>query len=187
MRLNITARQRRIAITVVLVGAAAFVFRSEVLAFIIEPIGWLLWAGWRLLASVDQGLCWASVVVISALLMLRLIPARMGPVEPPTSTRDSQWGSAARLDYWQELSRRSARSRQGREAFQASLAALTLAVADSTRLQPPRPASPAGHGLLALVTRLQAGGRRRAQLRAAEQQLAWMESAMEIKHERSAE
>jgi len=185
MRTNFTPPGIRIAIAVVAIAAAAFVFRSSVFALLIEPIGWLLWAGYRLVASLDQGICWALVVLISSVLVIRLIPAGMGAPER-TPAHESRWGSADRLAYWEGLARRGAESQEGRTAILASLAALVVAVADGTKQPPPQRSQATGTGWrLALLDCLLAGRRRQADLRTIEEQLAWMESALEIRHEHS--
>jgi hypothetical protein len=185
MRTNFTPRGIRVAIAVVAIAAAAFVFRSSVFALLFEPIGWLLWASYRLVASLDQGICWALVVLICSVLVIRLIPARMGAPEQ-TPAYESRWGSADRITYWEELASRAAESQEGRMAIQANLAALAVAVADGTKQPPPQRSQATGTGWRpALLGRLLAGRRRKADLRAIEEQLAWMESALEIRHEHS--
>ena len=184
MKLNLTSRGGRIGIAVVAVAIAAYVFRSTAVRLLVEPIGWLLWAGWRLVASVDQSICWTVVVLISAVLVVRLLPPRMGAPEDSTPTHETQWGRAGRLHHWEELAIRAAHSQEGRTAFRASLTALAADVAERTRRSPWRATQVTGterHG--ALLSRLLAGRRRVMDLRAIEDQLLWMESALEIKHE----
>lgn len=186
MRSNLTSRGRRITIAVVAVAIAAFVFRSEILTLLIEPIGWLLWAGWRLVASVDQGICWALIVLTCFVIVLRFLPPSMGAPEEPAPALESQGGRAGRLDYWEELATRAVQSQEGLTAFQASLDGLADAVAESTKQSPrQRPQATGAEWHQALLRHLLAGRRRRAELRAIEDRLSWMESALEIKHEDS--
>ncbi|HET6845967.1 MAG TPA: hypothetical protein VFH29_03990, partial [Anaerolineales bacterium] len=134
----------------------------------------------------DQGVCWAIVVLISAAFVLRLLPARLGAVRESPHSQESQWGRAGRLEHWQELADRAAQSQEGRMAFQANLTALADAVAESTK-QSGRPAPPTirkGWSRVPLLGLL-AGSRQLSELRALEDQLSSMESALEIKYEDS--
>ncbi len=193
-----------------LLGFAA-AYPSFVITYVLEPIASMLWAAWRVIASVHQAAWWTLLVILCIVLIVRVLLYERG--NPATPDRDSQYETPARVERWQVLFRDAAQG-SGNEALRESLAALLTAVAEqegrssadpqralaSTRFPwPPaarryllggvaeRSEVPEKHRLiLARVLRWlrQTLGRSAASERTAiHELLEWMETAMEIRHD----
>lgn len=177
------AKTRRIAALAILASLTVLFWRFAV-AWIFEPMAWLFWAAWRVLTSLDQGICWAILVVICAALVMRLalvvshsfsdVPAQ------PAAGRVAE----DRLARWERLAAGLETRPESRAAFRASLEPLALSVAEMTRTPLP-PAAPDGPGSRpgTWLSRLLPGYRRRSDMRRIEDLLAALETALEIKHE----
>lgn len=96
--------ERRRFLYLILAAAALIglvvMFRSPIMAFVLQPIALLLWAVWRLVAAVDQHIYWIILVVIAAALLLRLIPsdADAAPLHPAYTPSARPRG---RIESWQ--------------------------------------------------------------------------------------
>lgn len=183
--------------------AAMIIFlRSFLVRLILEPIAWLLWAGWRLAASVDRGVCWALLVLVCAAVVIRLASAGFGSHDDDQDMHGSDPDARSRIDHWQAVAARARLGKEGRAALRTSLGLLAASVAEATRRRPPHhlsmevptstaesllssqiPRRPVTPPVTALLNWLFPGRGRRADSRATEELLDWMESAMEITHE----
>src|SRR5574340_770302 len=175
-----------IALLIITVGIVSL--WPALVTWIFEPMAWLAWAGWRVLAAVDQGVCWAILVVVCAALVFRL--ALVMPGSPDEEHAQAAVGSARedRLVHWQMLARRAESGAEGRREFLASLRLLASSVSELTRTHPPRPAMDGtGGGPRAWLTGLLPGRRRISERAAIEELLAGMEAALEITDERHSE
>jgi hypothetical protein len=196
---RITVPHIRLAATLVAGAAAAWLLRDQLFTFLIEPIGWLLWAGWRILASIDPGVIWLILIIACIVLFVRVVPTVT--VAHPDSSDES--GHAPdpgdRLAHWQGRAARAMQDAAGRSAFRQNLESLALSVSVATRI--PRPgslpgASPGGYEDDSLwqppgrQARFKEWLRRlvsadwRSEQDAIENVLDWMESSLEIKNER---
>lgn len=195
MKRRITSQPIRAAIAIVIIAAAAWIFRGFLLTFLIEPIGWLLWAGWRLLASVDRSLIWLILIIACSLLIIRLVPPDVVGGEDDHEESRQSWGSGDRLAHWRPWAARSMTDVAGRSAFRLSLETMAAAVAEAARIPLPdslhaqpdtrehEPGAQAGVARLgAWLARMSPDHRRREDARRIDNLLNWMESALEIKH-----
>lgn len=188
MKERLGAHHMRTGTAIVVIAAAAWIFRGILVTFLIEPIGWLLWAGWRVLTSIDQGICWASLVVVCAALVIRFALAAAGPHGEMSAQPEEGGVGGDRLAHWQAAAARAEGGSEGRRAILASLEPLALSVSEMTRTRLPRPASEqSSGGAIAWLARRLPNHRRRAELRTIEELLAGMESALEITNERESE
>ena len=162
------------------------------LTFLIEPIGWLLWAGWRILASIDRSLIWLSLIIVCSLLIIRLVPPDVVGGEDDQAEPRQSWGSGDRLTHWRTWAARSMTDDAGRSAFRLSLESMAAAVAEATRTPLPAPPDARDHGsrgqdgiarLGARISRMLPDHRRRQDARRIDDLLNWMETSLEIKHE----
>lgn len=200
------SRQTRLIGLLLLLGllAAALAFPGLFDAYVVKPASISLWAIWRLIISVDQGVYWILVITCCSALMLRVFSAReQGTLD---STPGQMKPQPARLEHWRRLFRNGVRSGEGQAALRASLrnllAASTrqpdgpagglsravaarhaslppavkqyLAIDDEGNAVPPRPLSP-----LAWV-QFRIRGRAAQDGILIEEVLCWMEAAMEI-------
>ncbi len=160
-----------------------FLLRAWAMTLIIEPIAWLLWAGWRILASVDRGVLWVLLVVLCAVLLFRMVPLTGGPQDEGASRIRPRTDSLDRLDHWEAVVASADRSHEDRAALITILRELAGTVAAQTKMPPP-PAAPAVRdGTASALARLLPGFRRRLDLSEINRLLDWMESSLEIKDE----
>jgi hypothetical protein len=192
MKARITSQPIRAAVAIVIIAAAAWIFRAFLLTFLIEPIGWLLWAGWRLVASVDRGLIWLIVIVACSLLIIRLVPPDVVGREVDHSETSPPWNPGDRIAHWRTWAARSVTDASGTSALRLTLETMAAAVAAATRTPLPTPLDARNHGprrqsaiarLGAQISRMLPDHRRRRDARRIADLLNWMESALEIKHE----
>jgi len=175
-----------LVVAAIVIGAAAF--RSLLVPLVFEPMAWLIWAGWRVLASVDRGICWGLVVVVCSALVIRLISAHSASHDERRYGPESGEATGDRLSHWQAAAAHAARSGEGLAELRDSVDALARSVAEMTRSPLPGWASEkSSRGPLAWISRLLPTPRKRAHLRAIEARLTWMESALEVKHDREPE
>lgn len=73
----------RLLILCLLIGGLLYLFRSFMITYIIGPIAMLVWALWRIVASVDQSIYWYLLLFIWAALAIRLIPFRRNTLPNP--------------------------------------------------------------------------------------------------------
>lgn len=76
-------------------------FRLFVMDYIVKPVALLLWAAWRILASVDQNVYWVALIVFCAVLIIRLIPS--GKDDSPGLAYGNTYKPPNRVEYWQTL------------------------------------------------------------------------------------
>jgi hypothetical protein len=152
---------------------------------VFEPMAWLLWAAWRIAASVDQRTYWGLLVLAGAALVIRLVPGQLWMGAEQRATYVEWNGAGDRLRYWQEAARRSMNDYDARTALGASLASLARSVAESNRLPPPLEANQRRyergpdwiHHMLPNI-------HRKAEVRRIEALLDWLEESLEIQDER---
>ncbi len=161
--------------------AAVVWFRATLLDLIIEPIASLLWALWRVLASIDQSVLWGILVLVCAGLALRLVPFGSGLHDD--EERTSQAAVGDRRAHWQSLVA-AARDHEGRMALRQILGGLAQNVAEVTRT-PVQSEEPATDAAFAWLIRLVPGFGRRRDWSEIDRLLTGMESALEIKHANS--
>ncbi len=70
--------------------ALGVVFRSFFMDNLVRPIALVVWAAWRILASVDQQLYWGLVILTCLILGCRMIPADGPGIEDDLKTREPQ-------------------------------------------------------------------------------------------------
>ncbi len=174
-----TLRKRWPSLVAALILLAAVIwFRAALLDLIIEPIASLLWALWRVLASIDQAVLWGILVLVCAALALRLVPFGLGLRDD--EERTSQAAVGDRRAHWQTLVA-SARDHEGRMALRVILGGLAQDVAEVTRT-PVQSEQPPSEGPFAWLMRLVPGFGRRRDWSEIDRVLTGMESALEIKH-----
>jgi len=76
-------------------------FRTFLVSNIIKPIAVLLWAVWRIVASVNQNTYWMILIVVCSILVIRLIPS--GKDHTPGTAYNYKHRSPNRVEYWQTL------------------------------------------------------------------------------------
>jgi hypothetical protein len=184
------------AAVTVLAGLVA-AFRGPIVTLILEPLAWLLWAGWRLLVSVDQKVWWLILASGCAVLVIRLFDAQLRLQDVGPSGESTEPGPGGRIEHWMDRAAGMRRGDGGREALRADLASMAALVAETTRTpfppewdREPSRARPVSPGVTA-VERLEAallhrlpGFRRRADERRIERLLNWMEAALEIRDDK---
>ena len=181
------------AASVAVLAAVVAAFWGPVVSLILQPLAWLLWAGWRVLASVDPEIWWVIVALACAVSVIRLFDAQLRQQDESHSGDAAQPGSGGRVEHWMDRAAGMRRSDGGREVLRADLVSLAASVAQTTRTALPpewgREPSPAkqlspritaaeraGSALLRWLP----GSRRRADEQAIARLLGWMEAALEI-------
>ena len=195
MKERITSQHIRAAVAILIVAFAAWIFRGFVLTFLIEPIGWLLWAAWRILASIDRSLIWLVLIIACSLLIIRLVPPDVVVGQGDHAASRPPWNSGDRLAHWRAWAAHSTSDSAGMSAFRLSLESMAAAVAEATRTPLPDSLSAAHEApdheprmqsaiarLGVWLSRMLPDHRRRREARRMEDLLTWMESALEIKH-----
>jgi uncharacterized membrane protein len=176
------------ALAVTALAAGATVFRTFLFNTVFEPMAWFLWAGWRVMASVDRGICWGIVIIVCFVIVFRLVVAHARTEAQDHRVRERDELPGDRLSHWQAAATHAARPGDGVESFRASVEALALSVAEATKSRPPSlPAKRQLPGTAMWIDRLLPGRRKRMDLRAIDELLTWMEAALEVKHERNTE
>jgi len=115
----------RILLIMLVLAGLIFAFRAFITAAIIQPLALLLWALWRLLASVDTHLYWALAVVLLAVPALRLaLPSTPDRRRSAYAQQEPDPGRVARwkrmLEAWPD--------EEPRSALEANLAAMLRSV-----------------------------------------------------------
>jgi hypothetical protein len=182
------------AASVAVFAALIAAFWGTVVRLILQPLAWLLWAGWRVLASVDPEIWWVIVALACAVPVIRLFDAQLRSQDESHSGDAVQPGPGGRLEHWIDRAAGMRRGDGGRELLRADLASLAASVAQTTRTplapewshepSPAKQASPritaADRAESALLQWLP-GFRRRADEQAIARLLDWMEAALEIR------
>lgn len=187
---------------------AVVIFPRLFLAYLLTPVAAMLWAGWRVVASVDQRVYWLLLIVLCALLSLRVFASR--EQEQGTPSHGHSPKRPSRVQRWQELFQAAERSQKGEQALQASLRMLlasTIAQPGvpptndlSAALKARRISLPAAvETYLAMETKTASGsalsrikhrmrrwfwGRRVGDDATIREAIRWMEEMMEIPHDR---
>lgn len=95
---------RRFIVPFIALGALAglvLAFRSFLMANILEPIATLLWALWRMAASVDQNIYWVILIAVWLIFIIRLFPYRTeGTLAPSYGYKYSR---LAPIEQWRKL------------------------------------------------------------------------------------
>ncbi len=208
-----TTRIVRYGGLIVLLGlllAGALGFRDVLSAYLVHPVAISLWAIWRIIISVDQIVYWILLVALCALLMIRVFSANDHTPPPPTIEQSAKQ-QRTRIDHWLGLFRSAGRTRGDDAALRASLRQLvTATISQADRPVGPDLAQALAARHIPLPPRvreyLQIGGTSEsppsrslslaARLRrwvgrpaahdnaAIEEVLRWMETVMEINHDR---
>ncbi len=123
-------KERWLLILVLGTAAATLViFRAAAVAYFIEPIALLLWAGWNVLASVHQGVYWTILIAAAVILIIRLVPWSQEAAPAPSYAHKP--APPGRIERWQQLIRKGgAGARQAQElrvALQQLLASVVAA------------------------------------------------------------
>ncbi len=94
--------------------------------YLVRPVAISLWAIWRIIISVDQGVYWILLVALCALLMIRIFSAS-DHVAPAASDEQPARQRPTRVEHWRSLFRSAARTDEGDVALRASLRSLLAA------------------------------------------------------------
>lgn len=113
-------------LALVLLAGLAVGFRSFFLRNLIEPVAFLFWAAWRIVASVNQNIYWMVLLVICAILLLRLVPA--GEDGAPRPAYNYRYESPNRVEYWQRLIEDARLGKDEMEQLRDSLKKLSKSV-----------------------------------------------------------
>ena len=129
-------RLGRYGVPLVLLGLLAVLGFSGLLGtYVIEPVAAVLWAGWRVVASVDQAVYWILLVVLCSLLTIRIFSTRdPGQPVPENSGIPVQ---RTRVEHWQAMFQNAELTREGDAALRESLRSLLESVV-AQQDQPPR-------------------------------------------------
>ncbi len=168
--------------------AGIVVFRSALTALVLRPIALLLWALWRILGSMDQNVLWLILIGICIALVVRVVPLPRGTEDEVETELGHGSISPSRLAHWSTVAAAAVRGGEGRTALLLLVRNLAGTVAEVTPLSAPAAgrSEQAGRAqsVNALLSRLVPGYRRRRETREIEELLKWMESALEISHDR---
>lgn len=105
--------------------AAALAFSAFLRAYVVGPAATMLWAGWRVVASVDQRVYWLLLVVLCSLLIIRVFSLRGG--EAPSATEPGIPTPRTRVEYWRTLFSNAAHSPDAQAALRLALRDLQAA------------------------------------------------------------
>jgi len=101
-------------------------FPTFVTIYIVEPVAVLLWAAWRIVASVDQNVYWALLIVLCSMLMIRVFSS--GNSSPPSPEHPHKRESATRVERWQALFTEAARTDDSSAALRDNLGNLLVSI-----------------------------------------------------------
>ncbi len=97
--------------------------------YLVRPVAISLWATWRIIISVDQGVYWILLIALCSLLMIRVFSAS-DPVAPAASDEQPAKQRPTRVEHWRRLFRSAAHTAEADAALRASLRGL---LADTIR------------------------------------------------------
>ncbi len=110
-------------------------FRAFALPYIVEPIATLLWAGWRVVLSVDQDVYWGLLIFLCALLVIRMFAsAKSGPPTPESTDRHAP---RTRVERWQALLEDARSGGNQKAALRDAFRALLVSIIEQTEPSPP--------------------------------------------------
>lgn len=124
--MNKTKKSLYLLLILLLLAGLVIVFRSFLMATIIEPVALLIWLGWRIVSSVDQDTYWIILIVISTLLVVRLLAYSKD--EPSISAYNDLYRPPSRLELWKGLIENSVLGRNENEQLRSSLKELSIKV-----------------------------------------------------------
>jgi hypothetical protein len=104
------------------VGLLVLWFRSLVLGYLVQPVALLIWAAWRVIASVDQQIWWAILVAVGFIIIFRLMVPTGGEAHP--SAYRSEPYPASRTKYWEMLINEAAEGWEKRQRLKRNMANL---------------------------------------------------------------
>lgn len=102
-----------------LVLGMALVLPGLFIRGIIEPGAIMLWALWRVISSVDQGVYWAGLIILSLALIVRALPPRNS--SPMNSAYLQHYKSRSPVERWKQLFDEAASGKDEDEALRTSL------------------------------------------------------------------
>ena len=105
----------------VLLLTAALGFPRMLGDYVVQPIAAILWAGWRVIASVDQGVYWLLLIVLCTLLTIRVFSIREFK-QPAPEDRHTPL-QLTRVEHWRALFE-APRTPEGDATLRASLRGL---------------------------------------------------------------
>lgn len=113
----------------------AIYFRSFFMTNFIQPVAIFLWAFWRVISSVDQGIYWGILIVGCLVIIIGLVP---GGIEERTEyPYVDPHRSVGRVEYWRALMMDSTFEKDMLETQRESLKKLLISfVAQEQRLEP---------------------------------------------------
>jgi hypothetical protein len=85
----------------VVLGAFIFLFRAELMAYIVDPVARLFWAIWGILSRLDQRILWDLVIFLAATLSFLLFPSTR--YESQNNTYNYQFHSKTKVAFWLTL------------------------------------------------------------------------------------
>ena len=95
------AKYGLIPVALGLVLGTALLFPAVLLKGIIEPIAAVLWAAWRVVTSVQQGVYWGALIVGYVILIIRFLPRENSdPASPAYRHRNEP---RTQVERWQAL------------------------------------------------------------------------------------
>jgi hypothetical protein len=90
-----------ISVAVGLLLGTSLLFPGLLLKGIIEPIATVLWAAWRVVTSVDQGVYWGALIVGYMMLMIRFLPRETDDAATPDYRHGHQ--PRTQVERWQAM------------------------------------------------------------------------------------
>lgn len=107
-----------------LIGILVYLFRTEFMAYVIEPIGRFFWAIWSVLSRLDQNILWNFAIFLTAALAFLLFPSTR--YEKQNSAYEYDYRSEASTSYWNTLLQKSILESEGEQALTLAVQKLAL-------------------------------------------------------------
>lgn len=85
----------------VVLGALIFLFKAELMDYIVDPVVRLFWAIWGILSRLNQRILWDLVIFLAATLSFLLFPSTR--YESQNNTYNYQFHSKTQVAYWLTL------------------------------------------------------------------------------------
>jgi hypothetical protein len=122
--MNKTKKSLYLLLISLLIAGLVIVFRSFLMTTIIEPVALLIWLGWRILSSVDQGTYWIILILICTLLVIRLLA--FSKDEASISAYNDLYRPPSRLKFWKGLIEDSVLGKNENEQLRSKLKELSI-------------------------------------------------------------
>jgi hypothetical protein len=106
------------------------IFRSFLMAYIVEPIALLFWAIWRVVSSVNQNTYWIILIALCIIFMIRMLPFEEG--KPSKLSYTYSYKPPTRVDYWRNLIKDSVLGKNENEKLRKYLKELLITVISQT-------------------------------------------------------